>query len=115
MRLPPYSVSVFCLARFPGLCLSNCFCFPTLPTHSRDLPCTPCFVQGYDTVYEQPEAELAGRDEVVRELTGRYCLRQGLYSDARPTPANLTALPGQPCQRIERIACIRWGGAGQAG
>lgn len=64
-------------------------------------------MQGYDKAYESSEAVPAEPDEAVRELTGMYCLRQGLYAPS--LPANLTDLPGQPCQRIQKITCIRCG------
>lgn len=65
-----------------------------------------CLSAGYDQAYNPGEIVQADPDEAVRSLTGEYCLRQGIYS--RTKPSNLTELPGEPCNRIEKITCIRW-------
>lgn len=64
-----------------------------------------CRFLGYDQAYNPGEIVQADPDEAVRSLTGEYCLRQGIYS--RTKPSNLTELPGEPCNRIEKITCIR--------
>ena len=48
--------------------------------------------------------------EVVRTLTGEYCLREGTYS--KTLPDNLAAMPGKPCLRTDAITCIRYAGDG---
>ena len=35
----------------------------------------------------------------------QWCLRRGVY--AASVPANLEALPGEPCEKIDGITCIR--------
>ena len=52
-------------------------------------------------------------DEVVRSLTGEYCLREGTYSTTLPTDLEqVKALPGKPCMRVEQLTCIRYSLAG---
>ena len=52
----------------------------------------------------------AQANETVRTLTGEYCLREGPYS--KSLPANLAAMPGTPCLRIDAITYVRWAGMG---
>lgn len=43
----------------------------------------------------------------------QYCLRKGVYS---PTvPEDLASLPGEPCEKIDGLTCIRWVGQGGVG
>lgn len=56
---------------------------------------------------EPPRIVDAAREEAVRSLTGEYCLRAGVYASA--VPENLTALPGEPCRKLDGITCIRRG------
>jgi hypothetical protein len=40
-------------------------------------------------------------------MHSQYCLRAGMYS--ADVPDNLGAMEGEPCTKIDGIACIRWG------
>lgn len=39
----------------------------------------------------------------------QYCLRAGVYSQT--VPNDLASLPGEPCQKVDSITCIRCGSA----
>ncbi|PRW58722.1 tRNA (N(6)-L-threonylcarbamoyladenosine(37)-C(2))-methylthiotran sferase [Chlorella sorokiniana] len=79
--------------------------------------CTPavfdaiCQAIGFDKAWDEdiggePAAITnATTQEAVRSLTGEYCLRAGVYSQT--IPDDLASLPGEPCQKVDSITCIR--------
>ncbi|GAB4822790.1 hypothetical protein N2152v2_009836 [Parachlorella kessleri] len=66
-----------------------------------------CKFLGYDHAYQGATLRQAKPDEVVRSLTGEYCLREGTYSTTLPADIELKTLPGKPCMRVEQLTCIR--------
>ena len=69
---------------------------------------TICSLLGYERAFaDDLKIVPAGRGEPVVALTGEFCLRKGLYSRSLPDPAALAALPGEPCDRIAKLTCIR--------
>ena len=40
-------------------------------------------------------------------LTGEYCVREGVYAAEAPSPEELAAAQGTPCNKISSISCIR--------
>lgn len=90
----------------PPCCCSGTVC-------SDAVPDALCQGLGFDRAWgesaggEAPRVVNATREEAVRSLTGEYCLRDGLY--APTVPENLTALPGEPCRKLDGITCIRHG------
>lgn len=64
------------------------------------------FWVGFEKADTRTAAVPASPAEHVRSLTGEYCLRRDLYSST--VPEDLESMPGEPCLKIQRIACIRW-------
>ncbi|GAB4822789.1 hypothetical protein N2152v2_009835 [Parachlorella kessleri] len=64
-----------------------------------------CKFLGYDLADDASTSVRAQPGEVVRTLTGEYCLREGTYS--KTLPDNLAAMPGKPCLRVDAINCVR--------
>lgn len=67
-----------------------------------------CQLLGYDETYPPDYVVVpALPTEHVLSLDGEYCVRKGNYSKTLPTPEELKALPGEPCEKISSITCVR--------
>ena len=65
-----------------------------------------CQLLGYEQAFaEDTETVTAAPDEPVITLKGDYCLRKGQFSST--LPENLGSLPGEPCDKIQKLTCIR--------
>jgi hypothetical protein len=84
------------------------------PCVNNGATCTPaiadaiCTLLGYERAYTADfNVSRAEPDEVVMSLTGEYCVREGVYAAKAPSPEELAAAQGTPCNKISSISCIR--------
>lgn len=108
---PGANLWFFCEGQLNILGNSIDACVPT-PSSPNGTVCQPqvanaiCQLLGYERAFEDDTVVTrANTSEPVISLDGEFCLREGQYS--KTLPDNLTALPGQPCQKIEKVTCIR--------
>lgn len=65
-----------------------------------------CNLMGFDESWEGDlEVTQAEPNEPVLSLDGRFCLRRGNY--VKELPEGWETLPGEPCDKIESLACVR--------
>ncbi len=65
-----------------------------------------CKLLGYEKAFPEDTAIVpASPQEPVVTLTGDFCLRKGVY--AQNIPDNLASMPGEPCEKIQRLTCLR--------
>jgi len=86
-------------------------CVPN-PNAANGSTCVPqvanaiCQLLGYERAYdEDTEVVPAAPGEAVIALTGQYCIRQGQYASS--LPKNLASIPGTPCNKIQKLTCVR--------
>lgn len=92
-----------------GNSIDACIPAPNLPNGTVCQPQVAtaiCELLGYEQAFEQDTVIApANASEPVISLNGQYCLRQGQYSNTLPD--DLDSLPGQPCNKISKLTCIR--------
>jgi hypothetical protein len=71
-----------------------------VPSPDNSTVCLPQVAEADDTVIVP-----AAPQEPVVTLTGDFCIRKGVY--AKQIPDNLASMPGEPCDKIQSLTCIR--------
>lgn len=109
-QFPGANLWFFCEGQLNVLGNSISACVPS-PNNSEGV-CLPqvataiCQLLGYEKAFaEDTEVVLASPQEPVITLTGDYCLRKGVY--AKQIPDNLGSMSGEPCDKIQKLTCIR--------
>ena len=110
---PGADLWLFCDAGINILGASVAACVPnpnaTVPLVCGD-PITEalCQLLGYEKSFPQDTTiALAAPDEPVVTLTGQYCVREGDYRPSLPPNDTLPPLPGTPCNKIQKLTCLR--------
>ena len=87
-------------------------CVPS-PAATNGTICEPqvpdaiCQLLGYERAFNDDTSTVTARpNEPVISLNGDFCLRKGQYASELPS-GDLAALPGEPCQKIDHLTCIR--------
>ncbi|KAG7672126.1 hypothetical protein Ndes2526B_g06892 [Nannochloris sp. 'desiccata'] len=83
-----------------------------VPGPDNDTICLPqvaeavCQLLGYEKSFPGDTIIVpALPEEPVVTLTGDFCLRKGVF--AKEIPENLASMPGEPCDKIHKLTCIR--------
>jgi hypothetical protein len=108
-QFPGANLWFFCEGSLNVLGNSISACVPNPNDTSVCLPQVAeaiCKLLGYEKAFpEDTQTAVASPQEPVVTLTGDFCLRKGIYS--KNIPENLASMPGEPCDKIAKLTCIR--------
>lgn len=108
-QFPGANLWFFCEGQLNVLGNSISACVPSPNNASICLPQVAeaiCQLLGYEKAFSQDTVIVpATPGEPVVTLTGDFCLRKGVF--AKQVPDNLATMPGEPCDKIQKLTCIR--------
>jgi len=108
-QFPGANLWFFCEGSLNVLGNSISACVPTANDETICLPEVAeavCQLLGYEKSFpEDTEVVSASPQEPVVTLTGDFCLRKGVF--ANEIPEDLASMPGEPCDKIQKLTCIR--------
>jgi hypothetical protein len=108
-QFPGANLWFFCEGSLNVLGNSISACVPGPDNETTCLPQVAeavCQLLGYEKSFpEDTEIAPASPQEPVVTLTGDYCLRKGVF--ASEIPEDLASMPGEPCDKIQKLTCIR--------
>ena len=94
-----------------GNSISACVPDQSKPANTSSI-CIPqvaeaiCQLLGYERAFaDDTQTTPAAPGEPVITLTGEFCIRKGQYASVLPD--NLASIPGEPCDKISKLTCIR--------
>lgn len=94
-----------------GNSISACVPDQSKPPNTSSI-CVPqvaeaiCQLLGYERSFaDDTQITPAAPGEPVITLTGDFCIRKGQYASV--LPENFASIPGEPCDKISKLTCIR--------